>query len=44
MRRRIVLPATALAVIAAAGAAAVAVPTLPARSSSVPTARVIKVR
>jgi HlyD family secretion protein len=42
MRRRIVLPAIVLAVIAAAGAAAVAVPTLPARSNSVPTARVIK--
>jgi HlyD family secretion protein len=42
MRRRIVLPAIVLAVIAAAGAAAVAVPTLPARSNPVPTARVIK--
>ena len=42
MRRRIVLPAIVLAVIAAAGAAAVAVPTLPSRSNPVPTARVMK--
>ena len=42
MRRRIVLPMVALGVIAAAGAAALAVPTLPARRNAVPTARVTK--
>ena len=42
MRRRLVLPAIVLAVIGAAGAAAVAVPTLPSRSNPVPTARVMK--
>ena len=42
MRRRVVLPLIALGIIAAAGAAAVAVPTLPARRNSVPTARVTK--
>jgi HlyD family secretion protein len=42
MKRRIVLPAIALGIIAAAGAAAIAVPTLPAGRNSVPTARVIK--
>jgi multidrug efflux pump subunit AcrA (membrane-fusion protein) len=42
MRRRVVLPVIALGVIAAAAAAAVAVPTLPARRNAVPTARVAK--
>ena len=42
MRRRVVLPVIALGVIAAAGAVAVAVPTLPARRNAVPTARVTK--
>lgn len=42
MTRRVVLPAIALGIIAAAGAVAVAVPTLPARRSSVPTAHVTK--
>jgi multidrug efflux pump subunit AcrA (membrane-fusion protein) len=42
MRRRIVLTAVALGLIAAAGAAAIAVPTLPARRSAVPTTRVSK--
>lgn len=42
MRRRILLPAIAIAVVVAAGAAAVAVPRLPARGSTVPTARVTK--
>jgi HlyD family secretion protein len=42
MRRRVVLPVIALGIIAAAGAAAVAVPTLPARRNPVPTARVAK--
>lgn len=42
MKRRVVLPAIALCLIAVAGAVAVAVPTLPARRSPVPTANVIK--
>ena len=42
MRRRIVLTAVALGLVAAAGAAAIAVPTLPARRSAVPTTRVSK--
>jgi HlyD family secretion protein len=42
MTRRIVLPAIALAIVAAAGAAAVAVPTLPARRSTVPTTAVTR--
>jgi HlyD family secretion protein len=42
MKRRIVLPAIALGIVAAAGAAAVAVPSLPASRNAVPTARVIK--
>ncbi len=42
MMRRMLLPAIAIAVVAAAGAAVVAVPRLPARGSTVPTARVAK--
>ncbi|MEO8078325.1 MAG: hypothetical protein ABI818_18505, partial [Acidobacteriota bacterium] len=42
MTRRIALPLIALGLLAAAGAAAVAVPALPARGNAVPTARVIK--
>jgi HlyD family secretion protein len=42
MKRRIVLPTIALGIVAAAGAAAVAVPSLPAGRNAVPTARVIK--
>lgn len=42
MTRRVVLPAVALVLVAVAGAVAVAVPSLPARRSPVPTARVIK--
>ena len=42
MTRRVVLPLVAVGVLAAAGAAAVAVPTLPARGNAVPTARVTK--
>ena len=42
MKRRVVLPLIAVGVIAAAGAAALAVPTLPARRNAVSTARVTK--
>lgn len=42
MTRRIILPALAIAVVIAIGAAAVAVPRLPARRAAVPTARVTK--
>jgi len=42
MRRRVVLPAIAAVIVAAAGAVAIAVPTLPARGSTVPTGRVAK--
>ncbi len=43
MKRRVVLPAIAIGLVAAAGAVAVAVPTLPTRAGlSVPTARVAK--
>jgi HlyD family secretion protein len=42
MRRRIVLPAIALGIVAAAGAAAVAVPSLPVRRDTVPTTRATK--
>jgi multidrug efflux pump subunit AcrA (membrane-fusion protein) len=42
MKRRIVLPVVALVIVAAAGAVAVAVPSLPARRNPVPTARVTK--
>jgi len=40
--RRILLPAIAIAVVVAAGAAVVAVPRLPARGTTVPTTRVTK--
>jgi HlyD family secretion protein len=42
MKRRIVLPAIALGLVAAAGAAAVAVPSLPVRRDTVPTTRATK--
>jgi HlyD family secretion protein len=42
MTRRIVLPAIALGLVAAAGAAAVAVPSLPVRRDTVPTTRATK--
>src|SRR5690349_25027711 len=42
MTRRILLPAIAIVIVVAAGAAAVAVPRLPARRTTVPTARVTK--
>src|SRR5688572_7170726 len=42
MKRRIVLPLLGVIVIGAVAAAAVAVPTLPARRNAVPTARVTK--
>ena len=42
MKRRILLPAIAIGIVAAAGAAAVAVPSLPARRNPVPTSRVTK--
>src|SRR5919112_1987278 len=42
MKRRIVLPVLGVIVIGAIAAAAVAVPTLPARRNTVPTARVTK--
>jgi HlyD family secretion protein len=42
MTRRIVLPAIAIGIVAAAGAAAVAVPSLPARRNAVPTSLVTK--
>lgn len=42
MTRRLLLPAIAVAVVVAAGAAALAVPRLPARRTGVPTARVTK--
>jgi HlyD family secretion protein len=42
MKRRIVLPVIGVMVIGAAAAAAVAVPTLPARRNAVPTARITK--
>jgi multidrug efflux pump subunit AcrA (membrane-fusion protein) len=42
MKRRIVLPVIAVGVIGAAAAAAIAVPTLPARRDVVPTTRATK--
>jgi len=42
MTRRIVLPAVAMGIVAVAGAAAVAVPSLPARRNPVPTSVVTK--
>ena len=42
MSRRVVLPLVVVGIVAAVAAAAVAVPGLPARRDSVPTARVIK--
>jgi multidrug efflux pump subunit AcrA (membrane-fusion protein) len=42
MKRRIALPVIGVIVIGAAAAAAVAVPTLPARRNAVPTARITK--
>lgn len=42
MTRRLLLPAIAVVVVVAAGAAALAVPRLPARRTGVPTARVTK--
>jgi multidrug efflux pump subunit AcrA (membrane-fusion protein) len=42
MKRRIVLPAIALGLVAAAGAVAVAVPSLPVRRDTVPTTRATK--
>ena len=42
MKRRLVLPAIALGLVAAAGAAAVAVPSLPVRRDTVPTTRATK--
>ena len=42
MKRRIVLPVVAVVLVAAAGAVAVAVPSLPARRNPVPTAHVTK--
>src|SRR4051794_40039643 len=42
MTRRIVLPAVAVGIVAIAGAAAVAVPSLPARRNPVPTSVVTK--
>ena len=42
MRRRLLLAAIVVVILAAIGAAAVAVPRLPARGSTVPTARVAK--
>ena len=42
MKRRILLGVTALVIVAAIGAAALAVPRLPARTSTVPTTHVTK--